>query len=167
VPARTLTPTSYVILGLLQFGPATPYGLKSRVDISLGHFWVLQQAQLYRETERLAKDGLLSEEREEKGRRRRIYSITDAGRKAFAGWLGEPSGHLPEVRDIGLLQLFLGADPKSIASVQLEAHRAQLAKFEALHDEFAKFEPPKGMLLALETGITHEREFVRFWSTLA
>ena len=134
---------------------------------SLSGILAVQHAQLYRESERLAEEGLLSEEREQGGRRRKLYSVTEAGREAFEGWLGGRSTDLPEVRDIGLLKLFLGTDPTTIASGQLESHTAQLAKFEALHDEYAKLEPPRGMLLALEAGIAHEREFVRFWAALA
>ena len=35
-----LTPTSYIVLGLLEFaGESTPYGLKQLVSASVGNFW--------------------------------------------------------------------------------------------------------------------------------
>ena len=75
-----LTPTSYIVLGLLQFaGESTPYRLKQLVAGSVGYFWTLQHAQLYTEPERLAKGGYVTETREETGRRRKLYAITAEG----------------------------------------------------------------------------------------
>src|SRR6478609_9320277 len=98
-----LTPTSYIVLGLLELcGRATPYDLKQMVGGSLGNFWSVPHAQLYTETERLAKAGLLDEEREDSGRRRRTYSLTAAGRRALAAWREQSTGELYELRDLGL-----------------------------------------------------------------
>ncbi len=163
---RSLTPTSYIVLGLLQHGPGTPYELKNRAAASVGHFWSLQHAQLYTETAKLTEDGLLSERRERTGRRRRTYAITAAGRRALQSWLSEPTAELIELRDLGILKTFLGADPSRVAPAQLEAHRQRLAGYRELHRELSKGDIPRGMLLALEAGIGHEREYVRFWSKL-
>jgi DNA-binding PadR family transcriptional regulator len=169
VAKRSLTPNSYIILGLIQYAPATPYELKTRVANALGNFWALQHAQLYSETARLAKEGLLDEEREEGGRRRKTYSITEGGRKTLEEWLATPTRALTEVRDLGTLKLFLGADPAIIAPAQLEAHRAKLAEYEGYLAEITalKLDIPAGMKSGLESGILHERVFVRFWSGLA
>jgi len=79
-----LTPTSYIVLGLLELaGESTPYALKQLVAGSVGYFWTLQHAQLYTEPARLAEAGYVVEKREETGRRRKLYSITDRGRKAL------------------------------------------------------------------------------------
>jgi DNA-binding PadR family transcriptional regulator len=166
-PGRKLTPTSFIVLGLIELcGEATPYDLKGLVAASLGNFWSVQHAQLYTETARLAADGLLGERREEEGRRRKLYVITDAGRNALREWAGEPTRELYELRDIGLLKLFFGADPKAIAPAQLEAHRAKLAEYEAMRGE-AEGLAPLGPRLALENGIAHERVYVDFWEKLA
>jgi DNA-binding PadR family transcriptional regulator len=162
-----LTPTSYIVLGLLDFcGEATPYDLKGLVAMSLGNFWSVQHAQLYTETARLAAAGLLDENREEGGRRRKLYSLTPAGRKALSTWTAEPTSELYELRDIGLLKLFFGADPRTIAAAQLTAHREKLAEYEALHAAGAD-SVPEGPRLALESGIAHEQVYVEFWESLA
>jgi DNA-binding PadR family transcriptional regulator len=159
-----LTPTSYIVLGLLDaMGEGTPYQLKQAVAGSVGNFWSLQHAQLYSEPARLAGAGYLVEEREETGRRRKRYRLTERGRAALREWVGAPVHEVLELRDSGLLKLFFGADPVALAPSQLEAHRRKLADYEAL----AKLEMPDGMRLALESGIGHEREYVRFWSRLA
>jgi PadR family transcriptional regulator, regulatory protein AphA len=160
-----LTETSYIVLGLLeQFEPATPYALKRLAQVSTINFWSVPHTQLYSECARLAEAGLLSEQREQTGRRRRIYRVTERGVRALDDWRSEPTDALEEVRDAGLLKLFFGADPAKLAATQLEVHRRQLKAYEQMHAEAA--EVPRGMRLALEAGIGHEREFVRFWSEL-
>lgn len=164
--ALNLTPTSYIVLGLLELaGEATPYDLKQGVARTLGNFWSIQHAQLYSEPERLAKAGYLDQRRERGGRRRRHYSITEKGRAALADWRSTPPDRLYELRDPSLLKLFFGADPKEIAEEQVDAHRQKLAEYEAMQrlDRGAK---PRGPWLALEAGIGHERASIRFWKRL-
>ena len=163
-----LTPTSYIVLGLIDArGEATPYELKAIVAAGLGNLWSVQHAQLYSEPERLAGAGYLEEEREETGRRRKRYALTREGRAALRDWVGEPTGALSELRDLGLLKLFFGADPATLATTQLEAHRAQLARYEAQRDALRLAGTAGGAVLTLEAGIGHEREYIRFWSRLA
>jgi hypothetical protein len=64
-----------------------------------------------------------------------------------------------------VLKLFFGADPADLATVQVEAHRRKLEELEQTGAEVPEMLP--GMRLALELGIEHEREFIRFWSRLA
>jgi DNA-binding PadR family transcriptional regulator len=162
-----LTPTSYIVLGLVEAaGEATPYDLKSMVAASLGNFWSLQHAQLYSEPERLAAAGYLTERREEAGRRRRHYGLTPKGGKALREWLAEPTGELTELRDLALLKVFFGADPRTMAAEQERAHRDKLAEYEGIMERAGEELPP-GALLSLEAGIGAERNWVRFWSRLA
>jgi PadR family transcriptional regulator, regulatory protein AphA len=166
MPDRALSPTSFIVLGLLSQAPGTPYDLKARAAATIGNFWSVQHAQLYTETARLAEEGLLDEQRESEGRRRKTYSITAAGRRALRGWLKEPVHQLAELRDLALLKAFFGADPKMIGAAQLEAHRAKLAEYEALRESLREAEIPDGMRLALQVGILHEQGFVEFWESL-
>jgi DNA-binding PadR family transcriptional regulator len=156
-----LSDTSYAVLGLLDlFEPATPYQLKQIAQVSIFHFWSIPHTQIYTECARLAEAGLLDEEREETGRRRRTYRLTPDGRKALTDWRADPEADMYELRDPGLLKLFCGADPASLARTQLETHERRLAEYEGMHgwDDM-----PGGMRLALEGGIGHQREYVRFW----
>lgn len=166
--AIRLTPTSYIVLGLLdQADDVTPYDLKSMVATGIGSLWSLQHTQLYAEPERLAKAGYLTETREDGGRRRKLYNITQAGRDALRAWLStEPGDELPEVRDIGLLKVYFGADPAPFAAKQAQAHRDKLREYEALEQELAGLEPA-GPLTALRAGLGHEREWIRYWASLA
>jgi PadR family transcriptional regulator AphA len=162
-----LTPTSYVVLGLIeQMQPASPYDLKLAVAMGVGQFWSLPHTQLYSECGRLADAGLLSERREEGGRRRRIYRINRSGKEALDRWRGEPTSDLYELRDAGLLKLYFGADPKKLAPQQLEAHEEKLREYEAQLEQCKEIGAPAGVMHAIEAGIGHEREYVRFWSKL-
>jgi PadR family transcriptional regulator, regulatory protein AphA len=172
-----LTPTSYIVLGLLtQVDEATPYDLKALVAAGVGNLWSLQHTQLYAEPERLTKAGYLTERREKTGRRRKLYSITAAGREALAGWLSAgPVEALPELRDLNLLKIFFGADPRAIAESQALAHRDKLREYTDLeraltaaagqdHDQGDGQDD--GQLTALRAGIGHEREWIRYWTAL-
>ena len=161
-----LTPTSYIVLGLLEsFGEATPYGLKQIVAGSVGNFWTLHHAQLYSEPERLAKLGYVSVERERGGRRRKTYAITDAGREALAGWRTKTTDAIPELRSPALLKLFFGADPAQLAPVQVEAHRRKLAEYESVRDAMPE-SVPEGPRLALDAGIANARQQIAWWERI-
>jgi PadR family transcriptional regulator, regulatory protein AphA len=166
VSSPRLTETSYIVLGLLeQAEPATPYDLKQMAQASTINFWSVPHTQLYSECGRLAQEGLLDEQRESGGRRRRVYRLTKRGRRELDAWRSEPTGELEEVRDAGTLKLFFGGDPARLAAAQLEAHRGKLRTYEQLRATAVSW--PRGWRLALEAGIGHERQFVRFWSRVS
>ena len=159
-----LSQTSYVVLGLVErCQPATPYDIKRVAEISTAHFWSVPHTQLYTECARLAEAGLLEEEREDSGRRRRVYRLAGAGQLLLDEWRGEAAAELYEMRDVGMLKLFLGADPADLADGQIALHESKLREFR----ETAKLDMAEGMRLALEAGIGHEKEYIRFWKRAA
>lgn len=164
-----LTPTSYIVLGLLErLGEASPYELKQAVAGTVANFWSVPHSQVYREASRLARADHLTERREETagGRPRKLYALTALGEQALEDWRKTTSEELPQLRDPGLLRLFFGADAGLIAPVRLDAHRRQLQGYLARR-RLDDGKGPRGPRLALEAGIAHEREWVRFWSRLA
>jgi PadR family transcriptional regulator, regulatory protein AphA len=162
VSTPRLSQTSYAVLGLVELlEPATPYQLKRMAQISILHFWTIPHTQIYTECSRLADAGLLEERREETGRRRRVYKLTRAGRRELERWLADLEADVYELRDVGLLKLFSGADPAALAATQLEHHQQRLRAYQKMATGTRMRD---GMRLALEAGIGHEREYVRFWS---
>lgn len=164
----SLTPTSFIVLGLLErLGEGTPYELKRTVAESVGNFWSVPHSQLYAEPERLERAGYLVSEREDSGRRRKRYSLTERGRQALERWRRAPLEDAQvELRDPSLLKLSMGADPAALAPAQLEVHEHKLAEYERRRAQ----DPgtgQRGPWLTLDAGIAHEREWVRFWSELA
>jgi DNA-binding PadR family transcriptional regulator len=165
--SERLTPTSYIVLGLIdRLGPSTPYELKQAVVNSVGHFWSLPHSQLYAEPQRLARAGYLHEEQESTGRRRRRFSLTERGRAALEEWLSMPSHDQSELRDIGLLKLYFGSDPAALASSRLQVHRAKLQQYQALN-ELDRGRSPAATKLVLESGLAHERLWIEFWERIA
>jgi DNA-binding PadR family transcriptional regulator len=168
VSNAALTPVSYVVLGLVSEGATTSYDMKLRVATSVGYFWNFPHSQLYAEPAQLVALGLLAEEQEQGGRRRRVYTLTDAGRSALEEWLRTPTGEPTQVRDIGLLKLFFGQgmtdeDVVSLAAAQEEAHRARLAVYEKLEQRVEI--PHHGA--TLRAGLRFERLFAEFWAEVA
>ena len=164
-----LSPTSYVVLGITELlGPSTPYQLKRFVQITIGNFWSFPHTQLYSEPARLAEAGLLDETREESGRRRRHYTITDAGRERLVNWLVEPVAAPTEFRDLGLLKLFFseltGTDEMlALAQEQAAAHRAKLAMYDGLVARYGDRPALANRLLSVELGIRLSRAAAGFW----
>jgi DNA-binding PadR family transcriptional regulator len=166
VSTPRLTTTSFIVLGLVeQLEPATPYDVKRIAQLSVANFWTLPHTQLYTECERLAEVGYLEEEREDHGRRRRLFRLTASGRAALDAWRGDPEVEDAVVRDASLLKLFLGGDPAALARQQLPVHERALQTYEALS---GKDGPPMaaGPRTSLRAGIALERAYVAFWSSL-
>jgi PadR family transcriptional regulator, regulatory protein AphA len=180
-PGVHLTSTSYLVLGLIEReGPSTPYELKRHVAATIGHFWSFPHALLYTEPARLVALGLLTEERESDGRRRRLFTITDQGRAEIRVWLATPAQEPTELRDAGLLQLFfadLGSadDRQALAAAQLAMHRAVLARYEddrrgehgvnGSDSAVRTVERWRGVTLPM--GLLYEQAAVAFWEGVA
>jgi len=167
--AANLTATSYIVLGLLEWlGEGSPYDLKQAIPRTVGNFWTVPHSQLYREAERLHRGGFLDrrDEATAGGRPRKVYCLTPKGTRALARWRREPPAEPPQLRDPGLLKLFLGGDPRALAADRLPAHRRKLAEYEEIRRLDAG-SGPRGPWLALDAGIAHEREWIRYWSRLA
>ena len=176
-----LTPTSYLVLGLLaREGPSTPYDLEGHVRATLGNFWSFPHTLLYSEPSRLAGLGLVGEEREDAGRRRRVFAITATGRAALKAWLDTPADEPTELRDPGLLQLFFAdlasaASRVRLAEQQLAIHRTKLAGYrEDLRLERQVGGSGRGQRTVehwrgetLPMGIRYEGAAVDFWADVA
>ena len=175
-----LTPTAYLILGLLaREGPSTPYAFERHVAATLGNFWSFPHTLLYKEPPRLEALGLVTEEREQEGRRRRVLVITTAGTEALTAWLERPARAYTEFRDLGLLQLFfmdLAPDGARLrlAHEQLALHAAKLVAYEAdARLERRGDSSAPGLRTAehwrgatLPMGILYERAAVQFWTSV-
>jgi DNA-binding PadR family transcriptional regulator len=111
-----------VILGLLAWGPHTGYEIKRITDRSTRFFWGASYGQIYPELRRLEERGFVKARDEPRGRvRRRVYTLTSAGRRALTRWLEDPDDTY-ELRDEGLLRLFFGE------LVELDELRAIVAR---------------------------------------
>jgi len=177
VPDRTgagpsLTTTSYLVLGLVgHLGRPTSYELKKAVADTIGGFWSVPHSQLYAEPARLASLGLLREDQEPGGRRRRTYQLSEAGRTELDTWLAQPTDEGTELRDLALLKLYFGAQAgpgavRRVAERAGDVHRRRLEAYEAL----VSSPPPSAdvhQLAILALAARYEEEAVAFWDAVA
>jgi DNA-binding PadR family transcriptional regulator len=168
-----LGPVSYLVLGIVALrGPSTPCDLKRFVQRSIGHFWPFPHTQLYSEPARLAEAGLLDEEREETGRRRRHYSLTEAGRLRLIDWLAQPVTSPTEYRNLGLLKLFFSElvtteQVVDLAKAQEAWHRQQLDLYQGIVDRFGDRPELSRRVATARSGVAYARALADFWADIA
>jgi DNA-binding PadR family transcriptional regulator len=114
-----LSPTAYVILGMLRNEPRSGYEIKGIVDRSTRFFWAASYGQIYPELRELAKAGLVEGESQPTGgRKRTVYRLTEAGREELRRWLDRAPERL-ELRDEGLLKLFFAGAAEPGRAVEM------------------------------------------------
>src|SRR5262245_38956380 len=121
-----LSPTAYVILGMVRWEPRSGYEIKAIVDNSTRFFWAASYGQIYPELKRLSEAGLIvGVDSPTGGRKRTVYEITADGEEELVAWLRRSPETL-ETRDEGLLKLFFaGALPPEEAVEILRSMRGQ------------------------------------------
>jgi len=174
-----LSPTAYVILGMLSFGPKSGYEIKGLVDKSTRFFWAASYGQIYPELKRLSEAGLANATDSPQGERRRtVYELTDEGRDALHAWLAEPP-QVFEMRHEGMLKLFFAGEldpPEQVRMVRAlgAQHAAKLGALREIEPHAAEA-PDSFPYLVLRYGIAFnegavewcEREAERLESRLA
>jgi DNA-binding PadR family transcriptional regulator len=156
--AERLSPTAYVVLGMLGLGARTGYDIKGVVDRSTRFFWAASYGQIYPELNQLEQAGLITGKLAPTGgRKRKEYELTAAGRKALAGWAAAPP-QMPELRDESLLKLFFAdALPLDEALEQIRMRRAGHEQFLSLLQEIdaRPGDDPTFVGLVLQYGIEY------------
>lgn len=101
---------AHALLGLLSYGPATGYELRSAFDPSVYVFWQATLPQIYRTLHRLEGEGWVDSTIEPQAGRpsRRVYRLTPAGREELTRWLAELPA-VPETRNPLMVRLFFGS----------------------------------------------------------
>jgi PadR family transcriptional regulator AphA len=137
-----LSPTAYVILGLVRNEPRSGYEIKAVVDNSTRFFWAASYGQIYPELKRLAEAGLIAgSDVPTGGRKRTVYEITADGEEELRAWLRQAPQTL-EMRDEGLLKLFFAdALPRDEA---VEILRSMKAQRLAINERLRAIEQMKG-----------------------
>ncbi len=98
--------TRFAVLGALSVGPRSGYDVKRDLESTVGFFWKESFGQIYPILRSLVKDGLATaRDQPHGGRSRKVYSITDEGRRQFVAWL-EVSVEPAPIRNELLLKLF-------------------------------------------------------------
>jgi DNA-binding PadR family transcriptional regulator len=124
----------HAILGLLAKGPLHGYELKGGFE-ELAPTTELNVGQVYTTLDRLSRDHLVTYEVVNQAERpdKKVYALTEEGRKELKEWLATPSGIDLNLRNETFLKLMLarrlrGADPLKVLAVE------RRACFERLHE---------------------------------
>jgi DNA-binding PadR family transcriptional regulator len=131
-----LPATSWAVLGMLTFEQElSGYDIKKWADASLKLFyWSPSFSQIYGELKRLERHGYVSSRTvmQDEVRGKRVYSITDAGRRAARRWARDAAVETPVLKHGVLLRVWLGhlAEPERLREIVAE-HRENSEKRRA------------------------------------
>lgn len=99
----------YAILGLLAEQPMHGYRLKEVFDRRVSPLWGLTTGQIYQSLAVLERAALVESRGERKGRRptRRVYSVTEAGKRDLSQWLQSPTTFARPFREEIVIRLMM------------------------------------------------------------
>jgi DNA-binding PadR family transcriptional regulator len=161
----------HAVLGLLSSAPSSGYDLLKRFDMSLANVWSATQSQLYTELTRMAADGLV-EVAAEGARRRKEYTITEAGMAELRHWMTEVEPE-PLRRNAMLLRVFFlhllePAQARAYIRNQAEFAAEQHAQLTKISNEIEGDNDPAAIhgRIALEWGLRMST-MAQEWATWA
>ena len=167
---RRLNATAASLLGFLHEGPMTGWDLFERAQERIGDFWTVTRSQVYRELAAMASDRLV-EARAREARDRRPYTLTEAGRAAFADWVVQEPG--PEsIRYPLLLTMAFGrhVPPGRLAEFVSDhriVHEERLDSYEKAHVELVAGGADPYALATLQFGLAYEKAVLGWFDGLA
>jgi PadR family transcriptional regulator AphA len=157
-----LSPTAYVILGMVSREPRSGYEIKAAVDNSTRFFWAASYGQIYPELKRLSEAGLVEGVDASRGdRKRTVYAITADGEAELVEWLRRPP-ETAEMREEGLLKLFFSEllEPEEAVATLRTMREQRLALAERLRGMEPKtLEKDPFSLIVLQGGIEFNEWF--------
>ena len=132
------------VLGLLQESPMHGYELRKRLTGLLGAFRAFSYGSLYPALRRMQADGLIVEDSAPEGtpvlrRARRVYRLTDAGRRRFAELVVDTGPQNYTDDGFGVHLAFFNRTPAEARMRILEGRRRQVEeRREGLRDAVAR-----------------------------
>lgn len=147
----------HAVLAALLEGEASGYELSKRFDVSAANYWAATPQQLYRELERLERDGLLDARVVEQQRRpnKRLFTLNEAGRAELRDFTRQPA-RPTAIRDDLLVKL------QAVDVGDLDAVAAALAaRLDEARGKLALYDRLRDQLLAGRTEATYLRETER------
>ena len=129
----------HALLGVINYIPLTGYDIKTAFNASINMFWNASLPQIYRTLHQMEKNGwaLSGIEQQEGKPNRKIYKITNKGKKELRKWLSEPF-EIHQVKDKMMIKVFFGKqmDHHDLIN-QIKDLREQEIKFlEKARNEF-------------------------------
>ncbi|MCY9787153.1 PadR family transcriptional regulator [Nocardiopsis sp. EMB25] len=165
------------VMAALLEGEASGYDLAKGFDASVANFWMATPQQLYRELDRMEAEGLVRARvvHQEKRPNKRLFSLTDTGRRALRAFTATPPK--PGAMREDLLVQVQAVDAGDVEAVRgsvaerIGWARAKIARYERLRErllegrgeeEYLVHAERVGPYLTLMAGLAFERENVRW-----
>jgi PadR family transcriptional regulator AphA len=166
---KAIPTTSYAVLGLLTFGEMSGYDVTKVAEQSIGFFFTPAKSQIYSELRRLVSLGYATEREVEQDRRpdKRLYRITDRGRRALREWLETAEMESAEIKSPFLVKVFFGAHMSRdalLAQVK-EMRRRDAEQLQVLKQIETMIKDQDEMFfpnLTLRCGLAHTRAVIRW-----
>ncbi len=122
----------YIILGLLLLQSRTIYQLRKRINEGLNLMYSCSTGSIQAAIRKLLRYGYIAiSDVSEKGKVKKVYSITDGGRDLFNNWLGSPinigAAKNPELSKV----YFLGLAEREARIKLIESHIRALTGMQA------------------------------------
>ncbi len=163
-----------LLASLVGNRPCSGYDLAKQFNSQLGFFWRATHQQIYRELAIMERDGLVVSEivPQEERPAKKVYRVTDRGRRFLIEWIAIPSEPSPVKEDL-LVKFHVGylASGRIIIDEiqrQKKIHADKLALYREREREFF---PDQGSLsmkarfryLNLRRGIMHELSWLAWF----
>ncbi len=159
---------AHVILSFLSDRPCSGYDLAKNFDGSVGFFWNASHQQIYRELTKLESFGWISYETVAQSGKpdKKLYSMTEMGRKELIDWIGRPSALTP-IKEELLVKIYAGhyVSPAVILKhleQHHQAHQERLATYQTIRQQY--FQNPEALpqssqfhYLTLLSGLHYEQ----------
>ncbi|MGN8818341.1 PadR family transcriptional regulator [Oribacterium sp. HCP28S3_H8] len=170
---RTL---KYALLGLINRQSMSGYDITREFNNNkLANFWHAKHSQVYPELNRLTEEGLITCELVNLTDKfeKKMYTITDAGKKEFAAWLSEDEPLAPTPKDVFRLRMYFceNMTPQELSQHLDNAvlqHEKSLAKLMHIMSDTYGNVPPEictqayGDYMVLEGAILREESYLEW-----
>lgn len=130
--------TKYAILGVLCLKPGSGYDIKKFCDKTIAHYWSENFGHIYPVLKQLQNDQLIIQAEGEISDKRKIYLITDMGKKEFLYWLMQPPEKQPPRSELMLKLSFGNYIPKEEVIKMLQEVRDRNTRNLAHYKELEK-----------------------------
>ncbi|MHB1452370.1 MAG: PadR family transcriptional regulator [Saccharofermentanales bacterium] len=128
--------TRYAILGILSIAPGSGYDIKKYCDTVISNVWNENYGHIYPVLRAMLGDGLIEYKEESLPARKKVYSITEKGRKKFMDWLIVPAQYLPVRSEFMLKFLFSSTLPTTDTMDMLnnykKRHEVKLTELQSI-----------------------------------
>ncbi len=115
----------HALLVSLSERSGSGYQLTRRFDRSIGHWWRASHQQIYKTLARMSENGLVTyvEQAQDGKPDKKVYSITDTGRKTLSEWIRTPGKDATDRRE--LATKIRGAAPSDLPDLMVEVRRVR------------------------------------------